>query len=283
MELKNYLLKLYELEEQIEAYYINLAELENMGYSDSIDYNYNLRTLKDLIEKEKEMIIFLNNKFSNAIIKKEINKTKQAEKPMPISLGHLTQCYHFRLLNILEDINKDDLIYYASVLKSDINKILIAFANNLIGNAAYKNIEEELIFFKYNLIYMDYTLEDKFLKQIPNSEIALEVNNYRTDDMPSYTYVDKTILVLESYDYINYLQSIPNDRDLSLNKESMIIISIIELLARFILCNQETLNLIYPEFKALLESELTSEFVISSINDMQNILRELKEHIGWTR
>ncbi len=283
MELKNYLAKLYEIEEQIEAYYINMAELESLDSLDTLEYNNNLIVLKNLIEKEKEILIILNNNFPINIIQKEINKTKQASNPLPISLGHLTQSYHFRLLNILDDINEDDLILYASILKNDINKILLAFLNNLIGNPAYKNIAEDLIFFKYNLIYMDYYLEDKFLKQIPSSEISLEINNYRTEYLPSYKYVDKTILVLESYNYINYLQAIPNDIDITPNKETMIIISIIELLARFILCNQETLDLIYPDFKALHESELTNEFIITSINDIENILKDLKEHIGWTR
>ena len=100
--------------------------------------------------------------------------------------------------------------------------------------------------------------------------------------MPSYVYVDKTLLVLESYHFLNYLQTIPNDNQ-SLDKEALKIIAIIELFSRFILCEEKTLDLIYPEFNALLESELTSEELKTSINDIKNILNEIKEHIGWAR
>ena len=265
MELKANLAKLYELEEQIEAYYINLAELEINGFYDSLEYNNNLRELKNLTDIEKQMFIYLNDNYHMKDIKKEIHKIKPANAPLPICLGHLSQSYPFRLLNIFDDINEDDLVYYAGILKNDINK----------------DIEEDLIYYKYNLIYMDYSLEDNFLKQSFTSNINLEANNYRTEDMPSYIFVDKSILVLDSYNYLNYLQSISDHK--YLNQKVMLIIAIIELFARFILCDAQTLDLIYPEFQAMLESDLTSEEVKLAINDMENILSEIKSFIGWAR
>ncbi len=277
MNLDYYLSELYKLEKKIEAYYINLAELEING-KETIEYNTSLVELNNLINEEKKYLVFLDKNFEIEEIIKKLNKDKQIEEPILIPLGFIPQCFHIRLLNIFEYINGDDLVSYAKTLKTDINKLILSLLNTIIQNKKYENMKESLIFYKYSLYFMDYDLESKLLLGEESKSITLNARDYRTSSMPSYIYVDKTMLVLESNEFLNILQ-IPNIEN---NLTTEIVISTLNLISRLILCEDNTLKMIYPEFLALLESDLTNKQIKELIYELIEALKTLQNNLNWS-
>ena len=142
-----------------------------------------------------------------------------------------------------------------------------------------KDIRNDLILYRYNLIYMNMELENSFFNDMLSTEVSLEASKYRTAEVPSYIFVDKAILVLESLDYIAYIKS--HDGEENPNSQSLIIISIINILTRLTLCEEETLSLIYDDLTDLLASEDLTFTTKKLINDMQDILKNM--HFDWAR
>ncbi len=282
MNYKTCLQKLYKVESKIEDCYLELAEIEACGAYDEHEHNTIKVRINTLVNDEKKLLELLFNLSDYITLKNQITMDKEAPKEPLISLGHLTNSYHFRLLNILEALSGDELLQYASTLKSDINHIILLMTEFLINNPYYEEIKEDLITLKHNLTFMDYNLESDFLMDIIDFEVELLSKNYRTNDMPSYEYVDKSILVLETINYLETLESIPENM-ISPNIESIVIITILNILARLTLCEERELNMVYPRLQALLESEYTSEIVKTKLTDMFAILNNVKSSFNWSR
>ena len=158
----NVLNKLKQIEERIEECYIHLADLENSDLFDSELYNQYIHMLTNLITKEKELLISLDRK-DYYKIKKEIDKDKYfKDSTMPIVLGHFNNAYLVRIENMINALLGDDYLDYASVLNYDINQLLISFLNELINDSYYQDIKEDLIYYKYNLIFNNYRNEEDF-------------------------------------------------------------------------------------------------------------------------
>ena len=88
---------------------------------------------------------------------------------------------------------------------------LKSFLDFIINNPYYSDIRKDLIFYKYNLLFLNSYSEHDFLINRDINTISLETNNCRTEDLASYVFVDKSILVLESIDYFNYLTNASED------------------------------------------------------------------------
>ena len=157
---------------------------------------------------------------------------------------------------------------------------MLNFLNELINNPYYASIRNELILYRYNLIYMDPYLENDFLYDMLSTNISLEADKYRTEELPSHIFVDKSILVLESLDFIEYIRS-HDDLNNSSNTYALIVISVINILSRLVLCDEETLNLIYDDLVALLDAEEISIETKNLITSLQTILKNM--HFGWSR
>ena len=177
----------------------------------------------------------------------------------------------------------DDLINYAETLKSDINKIVFSFLSRMINNDYYSDIRKDLIFYKYNLIFLNSTNEYDFLLKNDTNSVSLETNNNRTSDLPSYKYVDKTILILESKNNFEFIiDGNENFKDNN-NEYSLMVISVMNVLSRLMLCEEDTLSLIYDELTYLLENDNVYESTKDLVKEMLIILDSVKNNIAWAR
>ena len=235
-----------------------------------------------LIEKEKQILLKINENYSLSAFKAEITKYKASKKEIPLTLGHLIDAEVYRLYHIIDTLTGDDLLDYASTLKTDINRLILDFLDNLISNPYYQDIRNDLILYRYNLIYLDPYLESDFLNDMLSTDVSLEASKYRTPDLPSYIFVDKSLLVLESLDFIEYIRSHDEQKENS-NTYALIVIAIINILSRLVLCDEQTLDLIYDDLTYLTEDGEISLETKNLINDMQTILKSLQNHIAWSR
>ncbi len=270
---------LLEIENLITTNYLALYMGESLNKVNSLEYETCFQELIELTKKETKIISSLVNLYSVNSLKQELLNRKVSKREIPLSLGHLTDAEVFRLLHIIDNISGDELLEYASTLKTDIDNLLLAFLEELINNPYYADIRNNLILYRYNLIYMNMELENSFFNDMLSTEVSLEASKYRTAEVPSYIFVDKTILVLESLDYIDYIKS--HDGEENPNSQSLIIISIINILTRLTLCEEETLSLIYDDLTDLLTSEDLTFTTKKLINDMQDILKNM--HFDWAR
>ena len=282
MKMQIYMETLKEIEARIENSYIELQDLENRNLRDSEEYQYTLQYLIDYNNKEAKLLAKMVELFRLKDIRKEIGKLQITEREIPITLGHLPDAYVYRLLYLIDKIRGDDVLDYALTLKTDINHILLAFLNELIDNSYYEEIRSDLILYKYNLIYMDLNLEAEFMEGRIDREINLEASNYRTFDFPGYKYVDRSILALESTDYLSYITTHENFLNQEWEYASMVI-AVVNVLARLILCEQDTLDLVYDDLKNIIEAPEIDVEVKNLINNMYSVLDNIKSHIAWSR
>ncbi len=281
MKLKSYLLNLKEIEEQIEEVYLKLSELETRDLQLTNDYEYYFQELINLMGREKQILVNMGSEYSNSEIKKVVLKNKYSKKELLISLGYLTDAYNYRILHMLDDMSGDDYLDYASVLRTDISNIILKFLDYLINNPYYKDIKQSLVLYKYNLIFMNAQVEDDFIMGNLNSSLSLKTDSYRTGDLPAYSYIDKSILVLES---IDDMYSITEENELgSSDAVARVLIYIINIFARLTLCEVDTLSLIYDDVMSIMESDMTSIEVKKLFSDMSLVLENIKNQIAWAR
>ena len=278
MKLIDYLKKFYGLEIKIEEIYLCLAELEERGFQGGLDYQYYFKELIDNINKEKKLLVDLGTNYRLSDVKKMVMRNKVSSKELPISLGYLTDAYNYRILNMLEALDGDDYLDYVGVLKTDISNIILKFLEHLINNPYYEDLKADLVLFKYNLIFMNVDLENDFIMNNLGASLSLKANNYRTLDLPAYKYIDRSILVLESTDY--FTRIIEENEDIN---KSRVLIYIINVLARLILCEEDTLALIYSDLTNILEDDEINEDIKKLFQEMSTILENIKSEIVWAR
>lgn len=274
---------LEQIEARIEECYIKLAELEIDGKFDSLEYQEYFSLIVELTNKEKDILKNLHGKDLEDLKKFVKKKNPLRKSSTPIMLGHLVQVYYFRILDMLDSISDDDYLDYASTLYYDINQLLFAFLNVLISNDYYSSIREDLIYYKYHLIFVHSDSESDFLLNRYDDTIRLKSNNFRTNEMPAYPYVDKAILVFEGADYIERIMETPENFQYHSNYYSNAVIDIINILARLTLCDSDTLPYLEQDFNGLLEEDLISLELKNLIHEMLTILEQLKSKIGWAR
>ena len=184
---------------------------------------------------------------------------------------------------MLDMMTGDDYIDYALTLKSDINQLLLSFLNILTESYDYISIREDLIYYKYQLLFVDILLEDNFIMDSFSSKILLKTNNYRTNDMPASYIIDLALLVLEGNNYIQKVIELPDNFQFSPNLYSSAVIDIINVLARLVMCDEHTLYLLENDFNGLLEENIVLDDVKVLIQEMINILQKLNPGIDWAR
>ncbi|MBE6154108.1 MAG: hypothetical protein E7163_00830 [Firmicutes bacterium] len=274
---------LYKVEEKIETYYIKLAELEINNQFDCEEYNYYKQIINSLTKDEMNLLKTLDSKEIYKLLQQVKKDNFNKLNGKAIALGFINNAYYFRLVNLLELMLGDDLISYAETLKSDINKIIFSFLSRMINNEYYSDIRKDLIFYKYNLIFLNSTNEYDFLLENATTNVSLEANNYRTSELPAYKYVDKTILVLESTDNFNFISSATERFKENNNEYALMVISVMNVLSRLMLCEEDTLSLIYDDLTYLLEDDNVYESIKDLVKEMLIILDSVKNNIAWAR
>lgn len=282
-EIEDKLDRLYHIEENIESYYINLVKLEIDGKKDSIEYDYYLKLISEETWNESDFFRSLDLDMIYAIRKRveKDNFNKNTDKP--IALGFIAKAYYFRISNMLDLLIGDSLFDYADVLRYDINQILFSFLDYIIDNDYYEEIREDLIFYKYNQIFLNNRSEYDFLLFKDSNAINLLTNNYRTEDLLSRCFVDKAILGLESLDFITFITNCEENFKEEESSYSLMIISIINILARLVLCEEDMMNVVYSKLEALQRDDSISNNIKNTIGEMFDILDIIKHKIFWTR
>ena len=101
--------------------------------------------------------------------------------------------------------------------------------------------------------------------------------------MVLYIFVDKSLLVLESKNYITNIILTSDTYKESNKQESLMIMDIMNVLARLTLCNEETLNLVYDELIGILQDESLNKDLQELIKEMLQTLNTIKNTISWSR
>lgn len=273
--------KLMALEEQIENSFITLANLEVSGKRETLDYEEQFCFLNSLVDKEKELLKELTYEEVVSLRRQVLNNCNKKESSL--ALGHLTNASYFRVLHNLNFLLGSESFEYEAYLRYDLNQIILAFLENLIANEYYEDIKNDLIFYKYNLIFMNLLSEYDFLKTEDISGISIESKNFKTDENLDLEFVDKSLLILEGREYIDSLRKLSDNFKDNNNDYALAIIAIIEVLARLILCDNDILNYLQQDFNLLLEDENISLEVKNIVQEMLIILEQLKNRISLAR
>lgn len=273
--------KLMSIEEKIEMGFIALAKLEVSGLLSSFEYEETIRTINELIRNES---ILLKSLSSDDIVRlrNQIGKFCNTRESS-FSLGHLANASYHRLLNLLNTLLESKSFDYGAYLRYDLNQIIFSFLECLINNEAYDEIRGDLIFYKYNLIFMNYLSEDDFIKTRNISTISIESKSFKTDSNPDLIFVDKAILVLEGREHVDVIEKYGDDFRENANSFALVLISILELLARLVLSENDILSFLQQDFNYLLESDSVSLEVKNLIGDMISLLEEIKTKIDVAR
>ncbi len=255
----------------IKDFYINLAYME--AINNDIDYRLYLGPVKEFLNREKRLLIELANK---NLIEKAIGYIKKRKK-------YIDSDVYDRISNTLYNTIGEDAIEYADILRFDIAKINLSLINELLNNENNEQVKEKLLSYKYYLYYTNVDLEYNFLNGLEPDIIELECANYRNDYFLGSKYVDIAILAYESRLSIEYLTKCPSDFKRDSDTYSKMIIEMFNVLSKITICDEETLNLIYPDFEYLLYSENVSGEIREFALDMLNLLASIKNRIYESR
>ncbi len=277
MTLKEIIKNLMDIEEKIYRYYYIICELETNLVDDSNEYSLYFQEILNLTEAEKKYLTLIAS-YDYASINKELAKYRTNKD----KIDYDKDAPYYRLKNMIDGILGDDLINYALILQNDINLIILKIINNLCLDSKYFNLRNYLLIYKYKTIYLNFNTENAFLTDGIEAS-KLEANNYRTLDLPSYIYVDKSILVLESKNCLTDILLTSDTYKEDEEHEAYMILDIINVLARLTLCNEETLNLVYDELMGLFQDESINRDLQELIKEMLQTLNTIKSSISWAR
>ncbi len=265
----NLLTDLLNTEETITKCYSFLAKFESNG----IGADVSKQVLKKIIQNLNYQEIKILGSFSQDM-KWAIKKYLQGQIIVSTSIN--------RIVYLLEAISGDDGIKYAHILYYDIHKIIMKFLDTMISDAYFENIRKILIEYKYNLISIDYYLENDFLNPSNNKKIKL---NQREDyvDLPSTRFIDQAVLVGESLDAIKYLALINFDFNNTYNQRALVVIQIINILARLALCNENDLFLIKDDFNKIYNSEEENNYVKELMGRLAFMFEKFQDDFYFSR
>ena len=130
---------------------------------------------------------------------------------------------------------------------------------------------------------MSHLSEEDFLVTHNISNINIESKSFKTDCNPDLIFVDKSILILEGREHVDTLEKYGDNLGENNNFFALVMISILELIARLVLSEEEILQYLQNDFQYLMEDEDISLDVKNLIQEMLNILEQLKERIEVAR
>lgn len=271
------LVNLLNVEERIEELYLLLVHLEINGQIDTEYYNQVVKEIFDLTKKEKELLIQKGIVYED--LRREVKK-QVISSYLPIYLGFHTHASSFRLYNMLESISGDPGIEYADALNYDIYRILFKFLEYIVDNPYYEDIRDDLIYFKYDIIFRNYNIESDFILKNDMTSISLDSRNLK-EDLPSSKYIDQAILVLEIEEAVKQILSVSDTN--SFNAHTLIVIKIMQILARMALCTEDELAFVIDDVHYLLESEEVDLKIKETFLEMTDIFKQIQNSFYFSR
>lgn len=272
--MSKYTITLRNVEERIEGYYLHLATLEKQGLVDS-GYESVFQLLNAAIDEEKKVIGFLDSRASEELYGEAVGSQDILQS---FALGHFANAIDSRIYYLSSVLIGDELCDYACYLRYDLNQIILALLNSLIKNDYYAEIRDDLIDYKYNLLFLNIKNESDFLNG-NSGTIAFESQHYDPRNYPSVRYVNQAMLVLEGREYLDRLLSIQESSLDDKSKYALAVISLLEVLARLVLCDKKMLPHLKEHFDLLCYDEAVPIELKNLIQELYAILDSLKDSI----
>lgn len=256
--------ELFGVLEQIEDLYLMLFDLELKHQKYSGKFRTIIKKLEVLINEEKTLL------WQNFANYEEIKKDAQLKK--------LSEAGVLRLNNLFLSMSGDAGIEYADTLNYDIHRIMLKIIEFIIDNPYYEEVRRDLLTFKYNIIFEDYNIESDFILRNDMTSIAL-ISESLKEDVPSFRYINKAVLVSEIKIVVEELKMIYNDSDI----ESYVIIKMINILARMALCSDNELEFVIKDVQDLLWSEEVSYKVRNICLEMVEVFKQIQNSFYFSR
>ena len=263
--------ELLNVENEIENLYLALAYLEISGNVDGVIYENNKKKIDKLLKKERNL--FLN--YSSIYI----NYKNPSLNAMPIHLGFDSKAFYLRINHIIDSMSGDTGIEYADALYYDINRVLLKFLENMIHNPYYEDIRNDLIYFKYDIIYLDMNVENDFILFNNTGSVVLD-SRLLKEDLPSSKYINQAILVLGIEEAMKQIMSIDMQQ---VNSRVFVVIEVMQIMARLALCSEYELALVMDDVNYMMESEDTDLRVKEIFLEMTDIFRQIQNSFHFSR
>ena len=268
--------KLLSLEKEIEELYLYLVTLEISEQKHSHPYRLVMERINNLTKQESSLLIDAQG---DDHIQEVMNHYSLRE--LPINLGHHTQVSEMRLHYLLQSVSGDVGMEYAYALKYDINRILLKFLECMIDNPYYEDIRNKLIYFKYDIIFLDYNVENDFLLENDYTRVSLDSRAYQ-ENLPSHKYIDQAILIWESEEAMKQVMVASNVNGQT-SSYIFVVIQAMQILARMALCTEEQLNYVMDDFHYLMESESIHSKTKEIIMELFEIFKEIQTSFYFSR
>lgn len=274
--------RLLTLYEELEVYYLELADLESVYNTTGHEYQ---ETLEAISNASSQIASFFEDVIALNLLDQLYWYVEQIieEKEEPLLLG-AGPFELFRLRNSLEGMVGDSNFDYISALKYDQAQLELLIIEALLKNPKYEGIRDYLIRYKYGIIYMRPNLETNMLDKVQDKEIELYSNQYRNRYLPSYSYLDEAVLIYPATSGLASLENIVEDF-LGVSNESTTkaVITALKCLCSFILCDNRTIKKCQTELDFLQNSDMVHNDVKEVLEDINEVITKIAESIKWSR
>lgn len=273
---KDYYYELLLIAEEIISYYNLLIQNEIKYGIVSVNYQSVYFMLNRAIAREQRLYLEVESlgyiPELKVMLDKEFNEQFSSDIVLGGGVSHLN-----RLNSMMEGRDKSSTLIYASMLKSDINRILFSFLEEMIDNDYYGNIKDDLIQYKYSLIFLNGYNENDFM----NGKSLSDLNNLSSPKFrkmcPGYHYIDEAIIELPSIKALEYLAEV---EEVSESRRVKVIIKIINILARLTLGDEKLVSKYYDDIMLLLEDDSYPDELVNIARDMFQIFSNIQSKIG---
>ena len=263
------------LEKVKEEHFLYLVYLERNHEDNSFEYVSMIEKIKDLLKQEQHLL----EQASDYLSLREFLQPYLAKPLGLINLGYNHHTFLYRLNYLLESFCCDEGVEYAALLTYDIHKIILKFLEQLINNPYYGDVRDDLILYKYDIIFLDYHIESDYMSQ---DRISGELNSESLKkDLISSKYIDQVLLIDKLREEMAYLKNVT---DINNSKRHVfVIILAIQILARFALCNEDLLSFVIDDFNKMLDSDDLDIPVKEVVFEMIDLFKQIKNCFYFTR
>ena len=273
----NTLIQLIDVEEKIEKLFKILVELEISNQKNSVLFFNTMQQISVLTKKESSLLIEANDYYGDMRDELEAYHVKK----LPINLGFNVNAPILRLHLLLDSICADSGVEYADAIHYDIHRILLKFLEYMIDNPYYEEIREDLLYFKYDIIFLDYNVEHDFLMMKDFTRVSLDSRALK-EDLPSAKYIEQAILVWEIEEAVKEIESV-NDINAYAHIHSLVVLKIMQIFARMALCNEEQLNYVMDDVRYLMENDEIDIRIKEIMGEMTEIFEQIQTSFYFSR
>lgn len=273
---KDYFDELLLIAEEIVGYYNILMQNEIRSGVSSVDYQSVYFMLGNAIAREKSLYLEADSlgyiPEIRIMIDKKINDQFSLDIDLREGFSHLD-----RMRSMMEGRLKSHTLAYVHMLKADINRILFSFLEEMINNSYYGNIKDDLIEYKYSLLFLNGYNENDFINGNNLSSLDNLISPKYREMWPECHYIDEAIIELPCIKALEYLAE---TEEVSDTKRVMVIIKIINILARLTLGDERLVSKYYDDIMLLLEDDSYPDELIKVAQEMFQLFSNIQSKIG---